>query len=187
MLTLKHLLSSFFDINAYSFFYSLKVYFAFQLQCVPNSSVLFFRGTLSPEESLSCDFLWGLYFYEYSRVCLVLFCFLLLFFVASVFRFLSLYLKFNFPIYSSNQSLTHSFHITLTSGEQRNWSPTKEAPDCQTNSPHQHLRKCIENSMENMHTGCKGLTHSFSLCIAQWVLQWVLPWVSLVLCRRSPS
>ena len=141
---------------------------------------------LSPEESLSCDFLWGLYFYEYSRVCLVLFCFLLLFFVASVFRFLSLYLKFNFPIYSSNQSPTHSSHITLTSGEQRNWSPTKEAPDCQTNSPHQHLRKCIENSMENMHTGCKGckgLTHSFSLCIAQWVLQWV----RLVLCRRSPN
>ena len=152
MLTPKHLLSSFFDIYAYSFFYTLKVYFAFQLQCVPNSSVLFFRGTLSPEESLSCDFLWGLYFYEYSRVCLVLFCFLLLFFVASVFRFLSLYLKFNFPIYSSNQSLTHSFHITLTSGEQRNWSPTKEAPDCQTNSPQLHLRKCIENSMENMHT-----------------------------------
>ena len=107
---------------------------------------------LSPEESLSCDFLWGLYFYEYSRVCLVLFCFLLLFFVASVFRFLFLYLKFNFPIYSSNQSPTHSSHITLTSGEQRNWSPTKEAPDCQTNSPQQHLRKCIENSMENMHT-----------------------------------
>ena len=43
MLTLKHFLSSFFDINAYSFFYSFKVYFAFQLQCVLNSSVLFLR------------------------------------------------------------------------------------------------------------------------------------------------
>ena len=24
--------------------------------------------------------------------------------------------------------------------------------DYKTNSPHQHLRDCIENSMENMHT-----------------------------------
>ena len=24
--------------------------------------------------------------------------------------------------------------------------------ECQTNSPCQHLRKCIENRMENMHT-----------------------------------
>ena len=34
MLTLKYFLSTFFDIYAYSFFYSLKVYFAFQLLCV---------------------------------------------------------------------------------------------------------------------------------------------------------
>ena len=27
-----------------------------------------------------------------------------------------------------------------------------EAFDCQTNSPCQHLKKCIKNSMENMHT-----------------------------------
>ena len=34
-----------FDIYAYSFFYSLKVYFAFQLLCVLNPSVLFFGGS----------------------------------------------------------------------------------------------------------------------------------------------
>ena len=35
---------------------------------------------------------------------------------------------------------------TLRSQELRKWSPTK---DCWTNSPNQHLRKSIENSMEN--------------------------------------
>ena len=29
---------------------------------------------------------------------------------------------------------------------------SKEAPDCSTNSPCQHLRKCIENSRENIQT-----------------------------------
>ena len=29
---------------------------------------------------------------------------------------------------------------------------TREALDYETNSPHQHLRECIGNSMENMHT-----------------------------------
>ena len=38
----------------------------------------------------------------------------------------------------------------------------KEAYDCYTNSPCQHLKKCIKNNMENlcMYTdviGCKGL------------------------------
>ena len=35
----------------------------------------------------------------------------------------------------------------------------KEPFDLQTNSPCQHPRKFIENSVENMHTdvGCKGL------------------------------
>ena len=28
----------------------------------------------------------------------------------------------------------------------------KEALDCSTNSPCQHLRKCLQNSMENLHT-----------------------------------
>ena len=30
-------------------------------------------------------------------------------------------------------------------------TPTIEVLDCQTNSPCQHLRKCIRNSLENMH------------------------------------
>ena len=29
------------------------------------------------------------------------------------------------------------------------------ALDCLTNSPHQHHRKCIKNSMENFHTGVR--------------------------------
>ena len=41
---------------------------------------------------------------------------------------------------------------TLWSREKRKWSPTKGALNCWTNSPYQHLRKCIENSKENMHT-----------------------------------
>ena len=30
-------------------------------------------------------------------------------------------------------------------------TPTIDVLDCQTNSPCQHLRKCIRNSLENMH------------------------------------
>ena len=41
---------------------------------------------------------------------------------------------------------------TLRSWEWRKWSPTKEALDCETNSPCQNLRKCIKDSVENMHT-----------------------------------
>ena len=33
----------------------------------------------------------------------------------------------------------------------------KEALDCQTNSPCQHLKKCIENSMENIDTDIRVL------------------------------
>ena len=32
---------------------------------------------------------------------------------------------------------------------------TKEPLDCQINSPYQHLKKCIENSMENIHTDAR--------------------------------
>ena len=32
------------------------------------------------------------------------------------------------------------------------WSPTKEALDCRTNSPYEHLKKCIENGVENIYT-----------------------------------
>ena len=31
-------------------------------------------------------------------------------------------------------------------------SPISEALDHETNSPHQHLRECIGNSMENMYS-----------------------------------
>ena len=31
-------------------------------------------------------------------------------------------------------------------------APTREALDYETNSPHQHLRECMGNSMENMHS-----------------------------------
>ena len=34
----------------------------------------------------------------------------------------------------------------------KDMSLTKEALDCYTNSPCQHLSKCMENSLENMHT-----------------------------------
>ena len=49
----------------------------------------------------------------------------------------------------------HSFK----SREKEKWSITKGALDCFTNSPCQHLKKHIENSMENMQTdvGCKGV------------------------------
>ena len=43
-------------------------------------------------------------------------------------------------------------HQTLRSLEERKWSLTEEALACHTNSPWQHLRKCIEIGMENMHT-----------------------------------
>ena len=35
-------------------------------------------------------------------------------------------------------------------------SPTKESLDCFTNSPHQHLEKCIENRRENMYTDVRA-------------------------------
>ena len=44
---------------------------------------------------------------------------------------------------------------TLRSQEYWKYSPTKEALDCSTNSPCQHLRKCIENGMERMHTDAR--------------------------------
>ena len=36
--------------------------------------------------------------------------------------------------------------------KKRKRSPGKEPFDWQTNSPCQHLRKCIKSSVENMHT-----------------------------------
>ena len=41
---------------------------------------------------------------------------------------------------------------TWKSWEERRWSPTKTALDCETNSPCQPLWKCLEKSKENVHT-----------------------------------
>ena len=52
-------------------------------------------------------------------------------------------------------------------------SPTEEALDCYTNSPCQHLRKCMENSMENMHTDVRLKVNNQCLKIdsKNWSLQ----------------
>ena len=42
--------------------------------------------------------------------------------------------------------------LPLNHGEWRKWSPTKEALDCWSNSPCKHCKKCMENSMKNMHS-----------------------------------
>lgn len=48
-------------------------------------------------------------------------------------------------------SLNYTFRI----GEKRKWLLTQEAPNFQTIHPWEHLRKCIEKSMETMHTDVK--------------------------------
>ena len=61
---------------------------------------------------------------------------------------------------------------TLRSREWRKWSPTKEVLDCKTNSPCQHLKKCIENSEENMHINdrVKGLLNLYALtCLRLYI------------------
>ena len=45
-----------------------------------------------------------------------------------------------------------AFNITRQSHFEENDHQLKEAVDCLTNSPYQHLSKRIENSMENVHT-----------------------------------
>ena len=42
------------------------------------------------------------------------------------------------------------------------WSPTGEALDYQTNSPHQHLMEYMGNNMENMHTDVR--LKVFTIC-----------------------
>ena len=48
----------------------------------------------------------------------------------------------------SPEIITPESNIQVTAIKEMN----KEALDYWTNSPYQHLSKCIENSMENMHT-----------------------------------
>ena len=52
-------------------------------------------------------------------------------------------------------------------------SPTKEALDCYTNSPCQHLSKCMENSLESMHTDVrlKVNTQCLKIDSKNWSLQ----------------
>ena len=52
-------------------------------------------------------------------------------------------------------------------------SPTEEALDCYTNSPCQHLSKCMENSLESMHTDVrlKVNTQCLKIDSKNWSLQ----------------
>ena len=54
-------------------------------------------------------------------------------------------------------------------------SLTKEALDCYTNSPCQHLSKCMENSLENMQTDVrlKVYTQCLKIDSKNWSLQCV--------------
>ena len=54
-------------------------------------------------------------------------------------------------------------------------SPTEEALDRYTNSPCQHLSKCMENSLENMHTDVrlKVNTQCLKIDSKNWSLQCV--------------
>ena len=69
----------------------------------------------------------------------------------------------------------------ITSGSHRKvkrtkeMSLTKEALDCCTNSPCQHLSKCMENSLENMHTDVrlKVKTQCLKIDSKNWSLQCV--------------
>ena len=75
---------------------------------------------------------------------------------------------------------------TSRSQELRKWSPTK---DCWTNSPYQHLRKSIENSMENIQPCTQKLSKKscydleLVLKVAHWTLSrgtlehWHCAWV----------
>ena len=65
-------------------------------------------------------------------------------------------LRFNPLTPSSDQHLISPYIITPKSHikvmRMKRIVPTREALDYETNSPHQHLRECIGNSMENMHS-----------------------------------
>ena len=94
---------------------------------------------------------------------------------------------------ASNFSLQLSLsNLTMRSWEYREWSLTKEALDCSTNSPCQHFRKCIGNSMENMHTDvwvfsfkdCYTVDHSFVSCYCLellWIRKDILFLTTIVL------
>ena len=74
-------------------------------------------------------------------------------------RFKSLNPKSNPHLVSPYNYTTESF-ISNTY-EKRKWSPNKESFDCSINSPYQHLRKCVNNSIENIHT---DVANKFDAC-----------------------
>ena len=65
-------------------------------------------------------------------------------------------LRFNPLTPSSDQHLSSPYNIIPKSHikvmRMKRIAPTREALDYETNSPHQHLRECMGNSMENMHS-----------------------------------
>ena len=69
----------------------------------------------------------------------------------------------------------------LRSWECRKWSPTKEAPDCYTNSPCWYIKKRIKNIMENIPN---------DVVVRRVKVIILLPWLSLTgmvsLCEVSP-
>ena len=50
----------------------------------------------------------------------------------------------------SPHNISPEFHIKVT--RIKEMITTKEALECETNSPCQHLKKCMMNSSENIHT-----------------------------------
>ena len=65
-------------------------------------------------------------------------------------------LRFNPLAPSSDQHLSSPYNIIPKSHikvmRMKRMVPTREALDYETNSPLQHLRECMGNSMENMHS-----------------------------------
>ena len=65
-------------------------------------------------------------------------------------------LRFNPLTPSSDQHLSSPYNIIPKSHikvmRMKRMVPTREALDYETNSPLQHLRECMGNSMENMHS-----------------------------------
>ena len=75
-------------------------------------------------------------------------------------------------------SITPESHIR--SREERKWSPNKEALDCETNSPCQHYRKGIQNSIENMYTNFRvgrvtRMLYGWARCLWVVYLEQIFP------------
>ena len=78
-------------------------------------------------------------------------------------------------------ALQQQFLLTISplnhswgSQELRKWSPTKETLDCLTNSHFQHLRKCIENSIESVCTDVREQTAKILVHVLIIITRWSL-------------